>query len=122
MAATRHRNLGPAKTGTGHWWHQRLTAIALIPLTLFLVGLLPSMAGASYREFLALMAIPVTPILLLLLVGAGLYHMKLGLQVVIEDYVHHEATKVTLQIALVFATALLGVAGLISILMLATRT
>lgn len=119
MAGGKHRNLGPAKTGTGHWWHQRLTALALIPLVLFLVGLLPNMAGASYREFRALMHFPVVSILLFLLVGVGLYHMKLGLQVVIEDYVHHEATKVTLQIALVFVTVLLGVAGLVSILMLA---
>ena len=66
-----NHKLGPSKTGTTHWWHQRLTAIALIPLVLFLIGLLPSMAGATYREFSALMQIPVTPVVLVLLVGGS---------------------------------------------------
>ncbi len=113
------QRMGPSRTGTSHWWHQRLTAIALIPLTLFLVGLLPSLAGATHREFVALMQIPATPIALVLLIGVGLWHMKLGLQTVIEDYVHHDGLKLTLQIGLAFATVLLGVAGLVAIVMLA---
>jgi succinate dehydrogenase / fumarate reductase membrane anchor subunit len=119
MAAVKRRELGPSRTGTTEFWRQRLTAIALVPLTLFLVGLLPGLAGASYADFRALMHNPIVPILLLLLIGAGLYHMKLGLQVVLEDYVHHEPTKVGLHIALVFVSVLLGVAGLVAILMLA---
>jgi len=121
MASHRPRRLGPAHSGTGHWWHQRLTALALVPLTLFFVGLLPSMAGATYREFVALMHIPVTPVALILLVGVGLWHMQLGVQNVIDDYVHNEALKVGLQIALVFAAVLLGVAGLVAVIMLAAR-
>jgi len=119
MAARIHRKLGPSGTGTAHWWQQRLTALALIPLCLFLVGLLPAMAGATYRELVALMQIPATPIALALLVAVGLWHMKLGLQVVIEDYVHHEGWKTGLMIALTFATVLLATAGLVSIVMLA---
>jgi len=114
-----NRKLGPSKTGTTHWWHQRLTAIALIPLVLFVVGLLPNMAGATYREFSALMQIPITPVVLVLLIGAGLYHMKLGVQVVIEDYVHNEPLKMGLQIALTMITFFLAAAGIISIIMLA---
>jgi succinate dehydrogenase / fumarate reductase, membrane anchor subunit len=111
--------LGPAKTGTSHWWHQRLTAIALIPLVLFLVGLLPNMAGATHREFTALMQIPITPVVLILLVAAGLYHMKLGLQVVIEDYVHNACVKMALVVSLTLFTFFLAAAGIVSIIMLA---
>ncbi len=114
-----NRKLGPSKTGTSHWWHQRLTAIALVPLVLFLIGLLPNMAGATYREFTALMQIPITPVVLILLVGAGLYHMKLGLQVVIEDYVHNECLKMALVVSLTLFTFFLAAAGIVSIIMLA---
>jgi succinate dehydrogenase / fumarate reductase membrane anchor subunit len=114
-----NRKLGPSKTGTSHWWHQRLTAIALIPLVLVLVGLLPNMAGATYREFTALMQIPITPVVLLLLVCAGLYHMKLGLQVVIEDYIHNECVKMALVVSLTLFTFFLAAAGIVSIIMLA---
>lgn len=117
--AAKKRRLGPAHTGTSHFWHQRLTAIALIPLTLFFVGLLPNLAGATYREFVILMQFPVTPIALALLVGVGLWHMKLGLQTIIEDYIHSEGCKVAAQICMTFATVLLGVAGLVSLVMLA---
>lgn len=121
MAGGKHPRLGPSRSGTGHWWHQRLTALALIPLVLFFVGLLPNMAGATYREFIALMHIPVAPIALILLVGTGLWHMKLGIQTVLEDYVHTEGLKVALQICLTFATVLLAVAGVLAVVMLATR-
>ncbi len=114
-----NRKLGPAKTGTSHWWHQRLTAIALIPLVLYLIGLLPNLAGASYREFTALMQVPITPVVLILLVGAGVYHMKLGLQVVIEDYVHNEVCKVALTVTLTLVSFFLAAAGIVSIIMLA---
>ena len=116
----RLRRLGPSKTGTSHWWHQRLTAIALIPLTLFFVGLLPNLAGSTHREFVTLMHFPVTPIVLALLIGTGLWHMKLGLQTIIEDYVHAEGLKLTLLIANSFACVTLGVAGLFAIIMLAS--
>jgi succinate dehydrogenase / fumarate reductase membrane anchor subunit len=114
------RKLGPAKTGTAHWWHQRLTAIALIPLVLYLIALLPNLAGATYREFTAIMQVPITPVVLILLIGAGIYHMKLGLQVVIEDYVHNEALKMALIVTLTLAAFFLAAAGIVSIIMLAS--
>ena len=55
MSSKQQRRLGPSRTGTTHFWHQRLTALALIPLTLFFVGLLPNLAGATHREFVTLM-------------------------------------------------------------------
>ncbi len=113
------RGLGSSRTGTSHWWRQRLTAIALAPLTVFLVGLLPVLAAATHEEFVEIMRIPVTPVALVLLLAAGLYHMKLGLQVVIEDYVHGEPVKVGLRIALTLATCLLAAAGIVSVVMLA---
>ena len=119
MSSKQQRRLGPSRTGTTHFWHQRLTAIALIPLTLFFVGLLPNLAGATHREFVTLIHFPVTPILLVLLVGVGLWHMKLGLQTIIEDYVHGEGCKLALQITMTFGTVLLGVAGVIALVMLA---
>jgi len=119
MPTKHHRELGSAKAGTEHFWRQRLTAIALIPLVIFFIGLLPQMAGATYGEFRALMSLPVTAIVMVLLVGAGLWHMMLGLQAVLEDYVHHEGWKMGLRIALVLGTGLLAVAGIVSILLLA---
>jgi succinate dehydrogenase / fumarate reductase membrane anchor subunit len=115
-----HRELGSAKSGTEHWWRQRLTAIALIPLLIFFVGLLPQMAGASYADLQALMSLPITAIVMVLIVGVGLWHMKLGLQVVIEDYVHNEGLKMAFLIVLTLATVLLAVAGIVSIILLAT--
>jgi len=120
MASKHHRELGSAKSGMEHWWRQRLTAIALIPLVIFFVGLLPQMADASYADFRALMSLPLTAIVMVLLVGVGLWHMMLGLQVVLEDYVHHEGWKIGLRIVLVLGTGLLAVAGIVSILLLAS--
>ena len=120
MSAKHHRELGSAKSGTEHWWRQRLTAIALIPLLIFFVGLLPQMAGASYADLRALMSLPITAIVMVLIVGVGLWHMKLGLQVVIEDYVHNEGLKMGFLIVLTLATVLLAVAGIVSIILLAT--
>jgi succinate dehydrogenase / fumarate reductase membrane anchor subunit len=119
MANKKHRDLGSAKSGTEHFWRQRLTAIALIPLVIFFIGLLPQMAGANYQEFRALLGLPVAAVAMVLLVGIGLWHMKLGLQVVIEDYVHHEGLKMGLLIALLLATGLLATAGIVSIILLA---
>ncbi|MEM7122270.1 MAG: succinate dehydrogenase, hydrophobic membrane anchor protein [Pseudomonadota bacterium] len=117
---SRHlRRMGSAKSGMRHWWHQRLTAVAMIPLVLFFVGLLPQLADASHVEFRALVGHPVVAVLFALIVGVGLWHMKLGVQVVIEDYIHHEAWKMALQILLTLGTGLLMVAGIMSIVLIA---
>jgi succinate dehydrogenase / fumarate reductase, membrane anchor subunit len=88
------RGLGSAKDGTEHFWRQRLTALANIPLLLFFIGFVVSMRGASQAEVVAAVAHPVTALMLIAVLISGLFHMKLGMQVVIEDYVHSEGTKI----------------------------
>lgn len=92
-ALGRVRGLGSAKEGAAHWWAQRLTAVALIPLSVWFVASIALMARAGHEQVVAWIGHPVVAILLLLLLGAMFYHLKLGLQVVIEDYVHHPAAK-----------------------------
>ena len=119
MAGSRRHRLGPSGTGTDHWWHQRLSALALVPLTLFLVGLLPSLAASSHEDFVALMRDPLVAAALLLLVGVGLWHMQLGLRTVIEDYVRAEAARLVLRLGLGAVTLALFAAGTVSVLMVA---
>ncbi|MSP81845.1 MAG: succinate dehydrogenase, hydrophobic membrane anchor protein [Alphaproteobacteria bacterium] len=115
----RARGLGSAKEGTHHWWMQRVTAVALVPLMILLVGFLPVAAAAGYNGFLQLMQDPITATVLTLAVIAGLYHMKLGLQVVIEDYVHHEGAKTILLVLSALGASTIGAVSLVSIFMLA---
>ncbi len=82
------RGLGSAKDGTGHWWSQRLTALALVPLSLWFMISLVAMAGADHATIVTWIASPIVAGLLILLVTATFFHAYLGLQVVIEDYVH----------------------------------
>ncbi|MCC7282372.1 MAG: succinate dehydrogenase, hydrophobic membrane anchor protein [Acetobacteraceae bacterium] len=118
-ALGRVRGLGSAHAGVAHWVAQRLTAVALLPLTLWFVVSIVGMLGASQAEVRAWIASPLASVLLLLLVAATFHHLSLGLQVVIEDYVHHEEAKLAAQIAQKFACVLLGVAGCLSILRIA---
>lgn len=80
--------LGSAKDGVEHWWLERVTAVALVPLTLWFTGSLIALAGSDYETFLAWLSAPLATVLMVLLLIALFYHMALGLQVVIEDYVH----------------------------------
>ncbi len=90
----RVRGLGTAKEGgTGHWWAERMTAIALVPLTVWFVISAISMVGADYDQFRAWVGAHGNPVLLILLTIAVYHHGQLALQVIIEDYVHHEAAK-----------------------------
>ena len=90
----RVRGLGTAKEGTGHFWHQRLTAIALIPLTFLFVVIVFAFIGADHADAVVLMGNPLVATVMLLFLIAGFYHMKLGMQVVIEDYISHEGVKI----------------------------
>ena len=113
------RGLGSAKEGVAHWWAQRLTAIALIPLMLWLVINIAHLAGADIKAGQAWIASPVTSVLLILMIVAVFHHMQLGLQVVIEDYVHNEWLKVACIIAVKFAAIALAAISLFAILKIA---
>ena len=115
----RGRGLGSAKEGVQHWWVQRLTALALIPLGLWLVWSLVAYAGADYAATKAWLGSPFTLGALSLLILAAFYHAVLGLQVVIEDYVHTKATKLTLIILMQFAAFALAAAAIVSLLVVA---
>ena len=114
----RARGLGSAKEGTHHWWHQRLTAIALIPLSIWFAISLVWLAGASYADAVAWFSAPVPAALMLLLIAFGLYHLKLGMQVVIEDYVTTEWMKLTGVIVVSFWCIALGLACAMAVLSL----
>jgi succinate dehydrogenase / fumarate reductase membrane anchor subunit len=116
---TRVRGLGSAKNGTHHWWMQRVTAVALIPLCLWFVIAMIKMTGASYGDATDWVQSPFNAIMLLLLIGATFYHMQLGLQVVIEDYVQSEGAKVVLLMAQKLASLALAVAAGFAVLKIA---
>jgi succinate dehydrogenase / fumarate reductase membrane anchor subunit len=90
----RARGLGAAKSGLAHWWAQRVTAIALLPLSLYFVLTVLAEEGATRAELAAYLGRPWNAVLFLALIAALFYHLSLGLQVVIEDYVADEAKRV----------------------------
>jgi len=111
----RARGLGSAKSGVGHCWWQRVTAIVLALLVPWLVGTLVSFIGADLATVHATLAVPLNAILLAAFVLALFWHAKLGLQVVIEDYVHVRALEVALQLAVTLGCAFGALASLYSI-------
>ena len=100
--------LGSAKEGAGHWWAQRLTAVALVPLGLWFVFSVLGLNHGQYEMIRAWIAEPLNTILLILLILSLLYHSALGLQVVIEDYIHG-AIKIATLISVQFLHILLAV-------------
>ena len=113
------RGLGSAREGTGHLWRQRLTAIANIPLTLFFVGFLLALNGAGYAEVRAALANPFVALMLALVLISGLIHMRLGMQVIIEDYITSEGLKLATIALNTFFTVAVGVASIFALLKLA---
>ena len=110
--------LGSAKEGTGHWWAQRVTAVGLVPLTLWFVFSVVNMPHGNYEMVTAWVAEPFNAIALILLVLTVIYHSDLGVQVVIEDYVHGAAGVATL-IAVRFVHVVLAVSGIYAIVVVA---
>ena len=113
------RGLGAAKEGASHWWLQRLTALALIPLGLWLVSSLVCLAGADHAQISQWLTAPFTLGALALTILTAFYHAVLGLQVVVEDYVHAHAAKLTLIILIQFAAFGLATAAIIALLVAA---
>jgi succinate dehydrogenase / fumarate reductase membrane anchor subunit len=114
--------LGTAKGGTSHWWHQRLTAVAMIPLGLWLAFALARVDLGSYAALVDWIREPLTAVLLTLTVGGLIYHSWLGIRVVLEDYVAAEGAKLVSLLLSSFAHAFLLVVCLYSILKIALGT
>ena len=110
------KGLGSAKDGTHHWWQQRLTAIALIPLSLWFIFSIISMVGADYMTVVYWMRQPYVSVLLVFFILSLFYHAMLGLQVVIEDYIHSEWQKITCLLLVKFLAVVAALASVLSIL------
>lgn len=115
----RARGLGSAKSGVAHFWHQRVTAVALVPLTIWFVWAVARYTGAPYEDVRAFLGDPFNAAAMLLFVIAGLYHMALGVQVVIEDYITREGMKLALLLLTKFAAFAIGVVSAIAVLRIA---
>jgi succinate dehydrogenase / fumarate reductase, membrane anchor subunit len=111
--------LGSAKEGVEHWWMQRITALALVPLALWFVIAVIGLVGADLETVQNWVSRPLPAILLVLMLIATFYHMALGLQVVVEDYVHAELAKLGLVIAVRLLCFAFAVAGIFAVLTIA---
>lgn len=110
------RGLGSSKSGVHHWWVQRVTAIALIPLSIWFLFLIGGLMGGGYPQVLVAIGQPVHAIFLMIFGVLLFWHGALGLQVIIEDYVHTRWLEVTLQIALRFGAWLGAFACVLAVL------
>jgi succinate dehydrogenase / fumarate reductase membrane anchor subunit len=115
----RAHNHGSAKDGVGHWWAQRFSAILLVLLTAWLVWALTSLVGADHAAAAAFFAQPFHAVMAVLFAGTGFYHGQLGLQVVVEDYVHHRPTEMILLVGIKILALVGGLAAIFAILKLA---
>ena len=112
------RGLGAAKSGTEHWWEQRLTSIALVPLTFAAIVILIATIGRDYAAVVQFLLSPVVTIIMLLFIFATTLHMKLGLQSVIEDYIHNKPVKTAVLITNTFLCIVMWLACTFAILKL----
>lgn len=116
----RARGLGSAKSGVAHWRRQRLTAVALVPLTVWFVISFTALLGADHRAYAAWIGHPLNAILMIALIAAMFDHMALGLCVIAEDYLHTDRAKFPAIAAIQLGCALLAIAGVVSILRMLT--
>ena len=113
------RGLGSAKEGTDHFWRQRLTAVANLPLLIFFVFFVARYAGAPYADVVTALSNPFVAVIMALVVTSALVHMRIGMQVIIEDYVHAEGAKIALLMLNTFFAIAIGGLCLFAILKIA---
>jgi len=112
----RVRGLGAAHHGTETFWRQRLTAVANVPLVIFLIWFLVEHVGASYEKMKKCLSNPIVAVLMLALIWSAAIHMRIGLREIIEDYLHNKLCKVSSLILVTFFAALVGIASTLAIL------
>ena len=113
------RGLGSAKSGSAHWWGQRVSALALIPLSLWFAGSVLKLSHADYMNVILWLHTPWVAVFLSLFLVTLLYHAYLGVQVVIEDYMHTKPLEIASLLLVKFACILLGAAGVFTALRIA---
>ena len=113
--------LGSAKSGTEHFWRQRLTAVANVPLTVGFILIVVGLLGRNHAAVVQILGSPLVAIVMLLFIGSITTHMRIGMQVIIEDYVHDEVTKLVLLMANTFFAVAVGLACAFAILMLSFK-
>jgi succinate dehydrogenase / fumarate reductase membrane anchor subunit len=114
----RVRHLGAAHNGTGHFWHQRLTSVALVPLTIAVVIIIIGLLGRNHAAVVQILGSSLVAITMLLFIVTSVYHMWLGMQVIIEDYVHDEVWKLVTLMSNTFFSIAVGFAAVFAILKL----
>ena len=114
----RARGLGSARSGSRHWWMERLTSIALIPLTIWFIFAAIGLGGATRADVAIWLSSPWTMAMMIALVVATFHHLQLGMQVVMEDYIHHDQIKMPVVLAVKGLSFLLAAACVVSILRL----
>ncbi|TXL70751.1 succinate dehydrogenase, hydrophobic membrane anchor protein [Vineibacter terrae] len=115
----RVRGLGSARDGTHHWWLQRVTAVALVPLVIWFAVSLLRFAPEGQAAVRAWIASPVTMVMLILAIAVGLWHAALGVQVVVEDYVHAKGWRIGLDMAMKFIAVIGSLAAIVAIFRIA---
>ena len=114
----RVRHLGTARAGTKHFWHQRLTSVALIPLTIVVIVVVLGLLGRNHAAVVQILGSSPVAIGMLLFILVSIYHMWLGMQTIIEDYVHDELPKYAALMSNTFFSCTVGLAAAFAILKL----
>ena len=114
----RVRGFGTARSGTGAFWHQRVSAVANVPLTIAAIFIIIMLLGSNQTAVARVLGSPLVAIIMLLFVVSITVHMRIGMQVIIEDYVHHDPLKLVLLVGNSFFAIIVGLASVYGILKL----